>query len=270
MKKTPIDFLPIELPKEIEAICRDSKIYDSSSSAEARVYFIDCEGGFYLKTAPLGSLRREAEMTGYFHSMNLGAEVLNYISSKYDILFTRAVVGDDCTTAKYLDEPHRLCDILAERLRALHELDASGCPVRDRIKEYLTTAEKNFFDDRYDKSNFPDSFGYASGDEAYRVLCEGKHLLKSDVLIHGDYCLPNIMLDNWKFSGFIDLGNGGMGDRHIDLFWGRWSLGFNLSLHGGFSEGEINRFKDRFFDAYGRDKIDNDVLSVVAAAEVLG
>ena len=88
-----------------------------------------------------------------------------------------------------------------------------------------------------------------------------KHLLKCDVLLHGDYCLPNVMLDDWTFAGFIDLGNGGVGDRHIDLFWGIWSLEFNL---------KTNQYRERFLDAYGRDRVDEHMLRVVAAAEVFG
>ena len=68
------------------------------------------------------------------------------------------------------------------------------------------------------------------------------------------------MIDDWRFSGFIDLGAAGIGERHIDLFWGRWTLQFNL---------HTDRFGDRFLDAYGRDKVDEEKLRVVAAAEVL-
>lgn len=85
--------------------------------------------------------------------------------------------------------------------------------------------------------------------------------LKSRVLLHGDYCLPNIILNNWKLSGFVDVGNGGVGDRHIDLLWGIWSLGFNM---------KADMYRGRFLDAYGRDKADESVLKIVAAAEVFG
>ena len=88
-----------------------------------------------------------------------------------------------------------------------------------------------------------------------------KDALQSKVLLHGDYCLPNIIFDNWKFSGFIDVGNGGVGDRHIDLFWGVWTLWFNL---------KTNKYQERFLDAYGRDKADETALKIVAAAEVFG
>ena len=260
MKKTLIPSLPMWLPEEIRAIGRGAEVYDSSCSHEARVYFIDRDGGYYLKVGGAGKLRQEAEMTAYFYKKGLGTEILSYVSGENDIMLSRAVAGLDCTSDIYLAEPKRLCDLLAERLRALHELDASDCPIKDRVGEYIARAEANYHADSYNKEHFPDSFGFRSGEEAYGVLQEGKHLLKNECLIHGDYCLPNVMLDGWKFSGFIDVDQGGIGDRHIDLFWGRWSLGFNL---------KTNELGERFLDAYGKDKIDKDALSVVAAAEVL-
>ncbi len=267
MKKTEIEKIPIALPDSIVRLTEGARIYDSSSSPEAKVYFIDREGGYYLKTAAAGSLEREALLTDYFYKKGLSAEVLSYISGESDILFTRAVAGEDCTAAIYLDEPKRLCDLVAERLRMLHELDASDCPVKDRVSEYIALAERNYRADNYNKEHFPDSFGYASGEEAFAALTEGKSFLKNEVLIHGDYCLPNMLLDGWSFSGFIDVGGGGIGDRHIDLFWGRWSMEFNLFMHGN---ADGRRFGERFLDAYGRDKIDNDILRTVAAAEVFG
>lgn len=265
MKRTLIDSLPQGLPVEIEALCRGAQIYDSSCSPEARVYFIQKDGGYYLKIG--AELGRETKMTEYFHKKGLGAEVLYYGRGERDILLTRAVPGEDCTHSMYLGEPERLCDLLATRLRQLHELDFSDCPAQDRLGEYFALAEKNYFADTYNKEHFPDSFGYSSGEEAWRALSEGKHLLQPEVLIHGDYCMPNIMLDNWHFSGFIDLGGAGVGDRHIDLFWGRWSLGFNLRNSAGVN---IPALQERFFDAYGRDKIDGEKVKIVAAAEVFG
>jgi len=36
-------------------------------------------------------------------------------------------------------------------------------------------------------------------------------------LIHGDYCLPNIFLQNEKVAGFIDIGGAGIGDKWQDI-----------------------------------------------------
>ena len=37
------------------------------------------------------------------------------------------------------------------------------------------------------------------------------------VLSHGDFCLPNLFLDNGKISGFIDLEDTGIGDKWSDI-----------------------------------------------------
>ncbi len=260
MKKTKIDIIP-NVPSEFRNFLNGAEVFDSSCSPEARVYYIKSDDGLYLKTAAKGTLQREALMTDYFYKKSLGAEVLGYVSDDRDWLLTAAVEGEDCIHEMYLSDPKRLCDTLAVTLRALHETDFSDCPVKDRVSEYLTLAEDNFKTGNYDKSHFPDSFGYRSAEEAYMVLQEGKGDLKNDVLIHGDYCLPNIMLDDWKFSRFIDVGNSGVGDRHIDLFWGTWTLWFNL---------HTNEYYNRFLDAYGRDMVDECILKIVAAAEVFG
>ena len=261
MKRVLIELLPFELPNEIEKLAQGAKIFDSSCSPEARVYFIDKDGGYYLKQAKNGSLLREKEMTEYFHKKGLGTSILAYNSGEYDLMLSKALKGEDCTHPTYLAHPKRLCDLLSERLRMLHEIDFNDCPNFNKMNEYIGRAEKNYHTGNYDKSHFPDSFGYKSADEAWKILQEGKNLLKSDVLLHGDYCLPNVMLDNWNFAGFIDLDSAGVGDRHIDIFWGLWTLWFNLGTY---------EYSSRFIDGYGRDKINIDTLKIIAAAEVFG
>ena len=261
MKRTLLTSIPEEIPSEFVPLLRSADVYDSSCSPEARVYFIDTDGGCYLKRSGAGTLKNEADMNAYFHSRGLGPEVLGYITGEADWLLTRRVRGEDCTHSLYLSDPRRLCDLMAEKLRELHELDASDCPVQNRMESYFALAEKNYRSGRYDTSYFTDIYGDASVGEVYAVMLEGKSQLKNEVLLHGDYCLPNIMLDDWRFSGFIDLGNGGIGDRHIDVYWGAWTLNFNL---------KTDAYRERFFDAYGRDKINADSLRTVAAAEVFG
>lgn len=235
-------------------------IYDSSSSKAAQVFFIDKENGYFLKSAPKGSLEKEAELTHFFHKKQLSAEVLAYLSHEKDWLLTARLPGEDCTHSSYLQTPKRLCDMLAELLRSLHETDCTGCPVANRTESYLEAAAHNYRTGLYD-SALLNNWGYASAEEAWNVAQSGAHLLKADTLLHGDYCLPNIILDHWHFSGFIDVGCGGVGDKHIDLFWGIWSLAFNL---------KTNQYQDRFLDAYGRQDIDPEILRTVAAIETFG
>lgn len=261
MKQTPIQIDPDTIPSAFRPLLRGAQTYDSSCSADARVLFIDRDGGYYLKSAPRGSLEQEARMTAYFHGKGLAPEVLTYTSEKRDWLLTAKATGTDCTDARYLENPERLCDTLADLLRRLHSMDPSDCPVPDRIVSYRKTAETNYRAGNFDRTLFPDNWGYASAEEAWQVIRRDGHRLKTDTLLHGDYCLPNVLLNDWSFGAFIDVGNGGVGDRHIDLFWGVWSLSFNL---------KTERYSSRFLDAYGRDRIEPDMLRLVAAFEVFG
>ena len=259
MKRTPImpDFSAV--PDIFHAYLRDCPVFDSSCSPDARVIFLDRDGGLYLKSAPSGTLKQEADMDAYFASLGLGPEVLAYHTGDKDWLLTRAVKGEDCLHPDYLADPERLAETMARMLFDLHHRDHTGCPVQDHTARYLARATENYHANRYDTSLFPDNWGYASAEEAWSVIEANGKFLKTDTLLHGDYCLPNIMLDNWKPSGFIDVGGGGVGDKHVDLFWGAWTLNFNL---------KTDKFRTRFLDAYGRENFEPELLKTIAAIEV--
>ena len=261
MKRTPLDIDLNYFPAQLHPIIEGAAIYDSSCSPEAKVYYIEKESGLFLKASAKGTLRAEAEMTAYFHRKSLSPEVLSYFSEAQDWLLTRAAPGEDCIEPKYLADPKRLCDTTAELLRWLHDHPYDGCPVPNRTEVYLNTVYQNKARGHYDITLFPPEWGYLSPEEAWaEVNANGKYL-HTDTLLHGDYCLPNIILQNWHFSSFIDVGCGGVGDRHIDLFWGVWSLLYNL---------KTNAYYDRFLDAYGRDQVSPDVFHTIAACEIFG
>lgn len=261
MERKPICPDIDNIPADFHSLLSGSEIYDSSCSSGAQVFYINKDKGYFLKSAPKGTLKKEADLTAYFHKKQLATAVLAYVSNEKDWMLTERVPGEDLTWTFYKENPERICDITAELLRKLHDTNFTDCPAMDRTSEYLATAAYNYEHKVYDTSLFPDNWGYRSAEEAWNVVEKYGHLLKKDTLLHGDYCLPNIILDNWKFSGFIDLGNGGVGDKHIDLFWGIWSLFFNL---------KTDKYTQRFIDAYGRSSMEPDMLKVIAAIEVFG
>ena len=82
MKKTLIKKISNQVPQELQHFIADADIYDSSSSPEARVYFIDKDGGYYLKCAKTGMLEKEAKMTQYFYSKVLFQSSGRYLTSR--------------------------------------------------------------------------------------------------------------------------------------------------------------------------------------------
>src|SRR4029077_8737302 len=68
------------------------------------------------------------------------------------------------------------------------------------------------------------------------------------VLIHGDYCLPNVLVVDGKLSGLIDVGGAGLGDPQDDLAAGVWTLQYN------YGAGHAREFLDPYGWAAVRDK----------------
>jgi aminoglycoside phosphotransferase len=64
---------------------------------------------------------------------------------------------------------------------------------------------------------------------------------RGHLLVHGDYCLPNVLVSRGTLSGLIDVGGTGLGDPRQDLAAGIWTLQYN------FGKG----FARDFLDAYG-------------------
>lgn len=262
MKRIRTELNAEMLPAAVEHLLNGATLYDSSCSTEARVYYIDRGGGLFLKTAAAETLRTEASMTAYFHKLGLSAEVLLYCSEAgKDWLITRRILGEDCLDAKYLSDPKRLCETTATLLRMLHETPATGCPVPNRNNTYTANVRKGFDGSHYEPELFVGLWEFSSFAEARTVAEAGFSALKSEALLHGDYCLPNVILRDWRLSGFIDLGNAGIGDRHIDLLWGIWTLNYNL---------KTTKWTDRFLDAYGREQVEAEKLRAVAAMELVG
>ena len=211
-----------DFPNELHDILKDATIYDSSSHPSATVLYSDL--GYYIKITEKGQLAKETEMARIFERSGMGVRVVSYISGTKDYMVTTPARGEDAL--HYLDDPERLCRVLADAMKFLHSRPIEGFPVSPCM-------------DLYD--SLPDGI-----------------LMKRDTLIHGDLCLPNIILDNWHFSSFIDVGMAGIGDRHIDIYWTLWSLNHNL---------KTDKYTDYFLELYGKDNIDKDILKIVAETE---
>ncbi len=256
MEKKRIQINMDEFPAELHFAVCGAFVYDSSCHSNADVLYSDL--GYYIKIDVKGELKDEAALTEYFSQKGMGAEFVCYLSVDRDYLVTREVTGEDMTHS--LDDPERLCEILAGALRELHRQPIEGVPVSFRQQRYLESANGDI-GGYYDEGVLMDRFPIGSKREAWEIMQANKDRLKCDTLIHGDACLPNLILENGKFKSFIDFNLAGVGDRHIDLYWAIWSLQYNLGT---------DEYTDRFLDLYGRENVDEEMLRVVAAFELFG
>lgn len=255
MKKTEIQINISDFPKELHPYLAGVRIYDSSSNPKMKVYYLS--NGYYLKCAEPGTLQREVLMADWFYKQGLGVEIILYISKGQDYMLTRAAEGEDCLS--FLDHPEKLCAILAGAMKMLHSRPLPNLPLSVSYESCQAALASGKGD--YDGSILMPRFMIASKEEAWAIMQENKHRLKCDTLIHGDFCLPNVMVKNGKFTCFIDFAMAGLGDKHVDLYWALWSLQHNLGTE---------KYTDYFLDLYGRKNFEYEMIKVIAAFEAFG
>lgn len=257
MQKRSIHISPETFPGALQYLFQGAKVYDSSCSSNATVYYAD--SGYYIKADAPGELKQEAELTRLFYQQRLGPEPIAYLTADRDYLVTREVMGQDLTHMCH--QPEALCTVLAKALHLLHSRPIAGLPLSIRQERYWGFAKGEIYGGVYDPVAGMPRYPIHSQEQAWSIMQEKGRLLKADTLIHGDACLPNFIACKGQFAAFVDLAMAGAGDRHIDLYWALWSLQYNL---------KTDKYADLFLDLYGRDRFSEDALQAVAAFEVFG
>lgn len=134
----------------------------------------------------------------------------------------------------------RMTVALARALRQFHAVEAHDCPFDHSAGRELERLEEGIA--AREAFLGAELRGAREKLEQLRLTQPEEHL----VLTHGDACLPNIMVENHKLSGFIDLGCMGLGDRCRDLERALWSLAYNYG----------DGYEEVFLGAYGATETD--------------
>lgn len=257
MNKRKVNIDILEFPEELRELLRSGEIYDSSCHSSAETLY--CDSGYYIKIDRKDALSREAALCQRFHRMGLGVEFVDYLSEDRDYLVTKEARGE--ALHHYQEDPQLLCRSLAGALRELHSRPVAEAPESVLLTKYRQIAAGEQPEGDFDAIIRKYGFDLSSKEEAWELVQAYKDKLKADTFIHGDACLPNIMRGEDGSSIFIDVGNAGQGDKHMDLFWAVWSLRYNL---------KTDAYGDYFLDQYGRENFDYEMLRVVSAFEVFG
>ncbi|MCD9022595.1 aminoglycoside 3'-phosphotransferase [Cohnella silvisoli] len=214
----------------------------------------------FLKVTPKGQMQSEAQMTDYLSKHGVCPNVLIYTSDESrDYLITNRIMGTDAASDEYLAQPSRLTDVFANCLSSFHRIEYVGCSRVNGLSEMIIRAEGNYKEGKAEKGILR-YLGYTSVDAAYKdMVCLYGNVCEDKVIVHGDYCLPNMIVHDFENRGLIDVGYSGVGDRHYDIFWGLWSLEYNL---------KSDKYADRFIQAYGGQNVDQERLRLCGLLSV--
>lgn len=161
-----------------------------------------------------------------------------------DFLVTEALAGRNAISDDLRADPLTLVPILASGLRRFHEAPRRDCPFRMTPSDAIATVRARLQRGLIDPvKDFHIEHSHLSLDAALAELEPLADFREDPVVCHGDYCLPNVLIDEGEVVGYVDLGELTVADRWWDLAVGAWSVTWNLGPG----------WEDLFYDSYGFD-----------------
>lgn len=192
--------------------------------------------------------------------------ICHEVCGEYQYLLMSRTEGKMSCDTYYMERSDELLALLAEALEMLWSIDIADCPrFRDldtELKEARYRVENGLVDiERTEPETFGEN-GFASPSELLEWLANNKPAVEP-VLSHGDFCLPNIFLNNSRISGFIDLGDAGVADkwRDISLCYRSLKNNFNGSFGGKvYSDFDPDMLFEKLNIELNRDKLNYYIL----------
>ena len=119
-----------------------------------------------------------------------------------------------------MESPDMVVSALAQGLQRLWEVDITDCPARWDLDVKLAIAKENVEQGLVDVEDAePETFGengFAGPRELLNWLLANRPE-EEPVLAHGDFCMPNVFIEEGKPVGYIDCGRMGIADKWQDI-----------------------------------------------------
>ncbi len=208
------------IPEEIEKyINKEEAKKDSVGMSGASVLFFEDK---VLKIQEAGEeAEREYQVLCWLEDRLPVPKVLcRVVDDGKDYLLMTKLPGKMSCEDEYLENTDMLATALAEGIHMFQKIDISDCPFSNNLDEKLRMAAYNVEHDLVDMENVnPDTFGKGGFKNPKSLLRWLKKNRPEEELVfsHGDFCLPNVFLQEGKISGFLDLGRAGVADKYQDM-----------------------------------------------------
>ncbi|HET7628638.1 MAG TPA: APH(3') family aminoglycoside O-phosphotransferase [Bacillales bacterium] len=208
--------LPPTIRRLIGALRMEKEIIGESG---AEVYRVG--NRYYLKVQPFGlpePLSEERNKLVWLDGKLPVPKVVGYaVGDDGEYLLTTAVDGVHAASPAVGADPKFAVHALAAGLKQIHSVSLKACPFDETLTRKLTQAKERVMCGTVDETNFDESRAGKTASVLLEELVACRPDEEDLVFTHGDYCMPNILLNENGISGFIDWGRAGIADRYQDL-----------------------------------------------------
>ncbi|MEK4361497.1 aminoglycoside 3'-phosphotransferase [Paenibacillus sp. FSL M8-0212] len=237
-----------KLPQHIQNLIRSDDKVTFVWENIAQTFYIQSvdRRNKYLKIQLAGlaeSLKEQSDKLKWCKNKLPVPEVIDHgISGEYEYLITLELSGLDASSETVKNNPTEIVEIVAHGLRTIHEISIEDCPFDKSMKQLMkiikTKYQRGLLNSSLDESNV---HGLIEELEVY--FSDGQEDL---VFTHGDFSMPNVIINNKRIEGYLDLGNCGVADRYYDLAVAENSIIRNYGI----------TYIELFHNSYGLNKVD--------------
>jgi len=211
-------------------------------------------GALFLKTrtaADGDSLEAEAERLRWLADRLPVPEVLSFVKDDgREYLLVTSVPGVNGVEAGR-EHAGSVAIGLARTLRGLHARPVDGCPFDQTAAARIEHARQRVAAGLVDETDFDEERIGRTARELLTEIEAWRPGNEASALTHGDPCLPNVMFDEGRFTGFVDCGRVGVADPYQDLALAARSIASQLG----------REWVGVFFTEYGVPKPDERKLA---------
>lgn len=218
------NFLPAHLAKTLAGCVWQEILVGCSGAQVFRLTSTD-QTTFYLKTVSRGlsnSLLPEKSKLEWLNNKLPVPNVLEFAENEStEFLLLSEVIGKEASDESFKENKRETIRELSSGLQMIHSVPTDECPFSARLDEKVEAVRKRLKSGLIDESDFDEIRQGRTAENLFQELLETMLETAPDkedlVFTHGDFCLPNIILENKKLSGFIDWGNAGAADKYQDI-----------------------------------------------------
>lgn len=220
MIKNPQESLPPNLANAISGYAWQ-QIDIGFSSAQVFRLEAENENSLYLKIdsrTSKFSLRQEKIKLEWLKNRLLVSEVLLFAEDETsEYLLLSEIPGVNASDDSLKNDIPRTIEQLASGLKMIHKLPIRNCPFDQRLNYKIEIAKERMINGLVEEEDFDEERQGRTAEDLFKELLATVPTDENLVFTHGDYCVPNVILENGNLSGFVDWGSAGVADRYQDI-----------------------------------------------------
>lgn len=134
-----------------------------------------------------------------------------------EYLLMSEIKGVNASEPSHKDDLPAILTSLGAGLKTIHSVPIQDCPFDQSLGMKIEEAKNRVNQGLVDEDDFDKVRKGRKARDLFKELITKRPLHEELVFTHGDYCMPNVIVENQKVSGFIDWGRAGIADKYQDI-----------------------------------------------------